>query len=139
MNRKGTRRGVKSVVNKRRRKRKRKTEQLTIFRTMHGGPRPRAGRPKSNDSGVAHARRERVNRDDVLLVTTKALAGLPSLRSEHDYRTILEFFARGCEKDCFRLVEFSIQKDHVNLVCEAKDRTSLSRGIQGLSIRIARR
>ena len=39
----------------------------------------------------------------------------------------------------FRLVHYSVQKDHLHLIVEAKDRRSLSRGMQGLTIRLARR
>jgi hypothetical protein len=39
----------------------------------------------------------------------------------------------------FRVVHFSIQSDHVHLLVEAADNAALSRGIQGLSISMARR
>ena len=38
----------------------------------------------------------------------------------------------------FALVQFSIQRDHLHLIAEARDRRALSRGLQGLSIRVAR-
>lgn len=38
----------------------------------------------------------------------------------------------------FSLVHFSVQRDHLHLVAEAIDRRALSRGVQGLSIRLAR-
>ena len=50
---------------------------------------------------------------------------------------IAEAFAKGCERagrledGCFRLVQYSIQNDHLHLIVEAKDRRSLSRGIRG--------
>jgi REP element-mobilizing transposase RayT len=37
-----------------------------------------------------------------------------------------------------RLVHFSVQHDHIHLLVEAEGKRSLSRGVQGLSIRIAR-
>jgi hypothetical protein len=36
------------------------------------------------------------------------------------------------------LVQFSVQRDHLHLIVEASDRRALSRGMQGLSIRVAR-
>jgi hypothetical protein len=42
------------------------------------------------------------------------------------------------EKDCFRVVHFSIQSNHLHLIVEASDEQALSRGMQGLSIRMAR-
>lgn len=38
----------------------------------------------------------------------------------------------------FSLVHFSVQDDHLHLIAEARDRRALARGIQGLSIRVAR-
>ena len=39
----------------------------------------------------------------------------------------------------FRVVHFSVQQDHLHLIVEAADRRSLGRGMQGLTIRLARR
>jgi hypothetical protein len=38
----------------------------------------------------------------------------------------------------FRLVHFNVLGNHLHLICEADDRRALSRGVQGLAIRIAR-
>ncbi|WP_394842069.1 transposase [Pendulispora brunnea] len=38
----------------------------------------------------------------------------------------------------FRVVHFSIQHDHVHLIVEAHDKVTLSRGMHGLTIRLAR-
>jgi len=38
----------------------------------------------------------------------------------------------------FRLVHFSVQADHLHFLVEAADKSSLSRGLMGLSIRVAR-
>ncbi len=42
-------------------------------------------------------------------------------------------------KDWFRVVEFNVLSNHVHLIVEANDADALSRGVQGLAIRIARR
>ena len=47
-------------------------------------------------------------------------------------------FAGGCERTGFRLVHFSVQSNHVHLIAEGDCRTSLTRGLQGLAIRMAR-
>ena len=39
----------------------------------------------------------------------------------------------------FRLVQYSVQSNHLHLICEAADRESLSRSLQSLAIRIAKR
>jgi REP element-mobilizing transposase RayT len=38
-----------------------------------------------------------------------------------------------------RLVQFSIQSNHLHLIAEAEDRRALSRAMQGLAVRLARR
>ena len=45
---------------------------------------------------------------------------------------------RGARDD-FRVVHYSVQRDHVHLIVEARDRRSLANGVRGLSVSIARR
>jgi REP element-mobilizing transposase RayT len=40
--------------------------------------------------------------------------------------------------DSFRVVEFSIQSNHAHFIVEAHDKETLSRGLRGLTIRLAR-
>ncbi len=40
--------------------------------------------------------------------------------------------------DAFRVVQFSVQRDHVHLIIEARDADVLSRALRGLAIRLAR-
>jgi hypothetical protein len=47
--------------------------------------------------------------------------------------------ARACDRPDFRLVHFCAQKNHLHLVVEAHDHAALSRGMQGLTIRVAKR
>jgi putative transposase len=48
--------------------------------------------------------------------------------------------AMAAARDRFgcRIVQYSIQSNHVHLLCEAKDQVALSRGLRGLLIRMAR-
>jgi REP element-mobilizing transposase RayT len=64
--------------------------------------------------------------------------GVRSLREQALFQTVRQALAAGKSQFGFSLVEFSIQHDHLHLIAEAKDRGALSRGIQGLSVRIAR-
>ncbi len=64
--------------------------------------------------------------------------GLPSLRRKNAYRVLTRAFAAGGERFGFRLIHFSIQSNHLHLLAEAENRRALARGMQGLSIRIAR-
>lgn len=48
-------------------------------------------------------------------------------------------FVGGASRDGFGICQFSIQGNHIHLVCEAANAERLSRGIQGWSVRVARR
>ena len=65
--------------------------------------------------------------------------GRRGLRTARLRDAIIECIRAGKERFGCRLLHFSIQDTHVHVVCEADDRDALSRGIQGLKIRIARR
>ena len=47
-------------------------------------------------------------------------------------------FAAGRERFGFRLTQYSLQSNHLHLIAEAGDRRALSRGMQGLLVRVAR-
>jgi hypothetical protein len=44
----------------------------------------------------------------------------------------------ACSRRGFRLIQFSVQSDHLHLMVEADDSHTLSRGLQGLAVRCAR-
>jgi hypothetical protein len=50
----------------------------------------------------------------------------------------IERSLRAASNARYRVVHYSLQADHVHLVVEAIDRLALSRGTQGLAIRLAR-
>ena len=54
------------------------------------------------------------------------------------YAVLLRTLAAGSERFGLRLTQFSIQSNHAHLIVEVDDRHALSRGMQGLCIRIAR-
>ena len=63
-------------------------------------------------------------------VTLRARCGLPSLRGDRAYSFLLTAISRA-SKDHFRIIQFSVQVDHIHLLVEADDRTALIRGVQG--------
>lgn len=65
--------------------------------------------------------------------------GRRGLRTPRLRDAIIECIRAGKERFGCRLLHYSIQDTHLHLVCEADDRESLSLGIQGLKIRIAKR
>ncbi|MBL8734898.1 MAG: hypothetical protein JNL12_00595 [Planctomycetes bacterium] len=74
-------------------------------------------------------------------MTLKLQSGLPRLRSRREYAALRAAFAAGCARNLagtFRLCHYAVLNDHLHLLCESESRTALSRGLQGLLIRIAR-
>ena len=68
----------------------------------------------------------------------RAQAGLPSFRSDKlVYRAVRGALAEG-QKTAFRVVHFSVQSNHLHLIVEASNKETLSRGMQGLTVRMAR-
>ncbi|HEU4579806.1 MAG TPA: transposase [Polyangiaceae bacterium] len=107
------------------------------FRTW-GGARKGAGRPPKGDAaGVSHLRRPALSRHHPVHVTLRIVAGVPSLRGAL-FRKVCGALAEGQERFGFRLVHFSVQSNHLHLIAEAADRRALSRGMQGIAIRVAR-
>ena len=112
-------------------------EQLALFR--RGGRRDGAGRkPAGGRALVAHSSRTRVTRHTPVFVTTKLVEGLPNLRRERTLALLRDTLAAGADRFGFRLVEYSIQSNHLHLVVEAQDTRALGRGMKGLLVRLAR-
>jgi len=62
---------------------------------------------------------------------------VPSLREHSLFVEVRKALSAAKHQFGFALVHFSVQRDHLHLIAEANDRRALSRGIQGLSIRLA--
>ena len=72
-----------------------------------------------------------------LHVTMRAVRGLPSFRAEMLFAA-LERAVRRTRREDFRIVEFSVQNDHLHLIVEADDNGGLSRGMKSFSVRANR-
>ena len=103
---------------------------------FHGGPRPGSGRPRGNRT--SHAARPRFGKPTPVHVTLRVRDHVFNLRSGRAFRRIRACFAKSCGRFGARLVEFSVQGNHLHLIVEADSSASLSRALQGLSIRIAK-
>lgn len=105
-----------------------------------GGWRRGAGRPKVRDRRVAvpHRARPPVRSRYPLHVVLRFRRDLRSMRTDARAAVIRRAFVAGCNKDGFRIIDWSIQNDHLHLVVEARDKESLARGMQGFCVRLAR-
>jgi REP element-mobilizing transposase RayT len=66
------------------------------------------------------------------------VAGIPSLRKQKTFTAIADALRAGGTRFGIRVVYYSVQGNHIHLLVEAGDQTALSRGMRGLTIRIAR-
>jgi len=99
--------------------------------------RKRVGRPR-NKARVPHAKRAIVKSRLPAHVTVRMRSDVPRLRNFDLFPMLRRAFIAGCDKGGFRIVQFSVQTNHIHLICEADDNTELARGIQGWAVRIAR-
>jgi len=113
-------------------------KQLPLRPKTWGGAREGAGRKKSDRAGVPHRPRARVKKKTVLHVTVRLVPEVRSLRRFKLTPAVRAAFLRT-KKNQFRLCQFSIQRDHLHLACEADSNEGLSRGMQGLEISVAKR
>ena len=72
-------------------------------------------------------------------MTVRLRDGLPFLRERAARAVLNEAFRAAKERFGMRLTQFSVQGNHIHLIVEAEDREALSKGMQGLMIRIARK
>ena len=118
---------------------KTKTRQGEFDFTNWGGKRRGAGRkPKGERAGVSHAKRPRLCARHPVLVTMRLRAGLPSLRYREAHEFLRCSMAASSERETFRVVEYSVQSNHVHMLVESQDERALSRGMNGLAVRIVR-
>ncbi len=113
--------------------------QLEMKLPTWGGKRLGAGRKRLNPRlHVAHHTRPKLTHHVPVHVTLRMRKHVWNMRSRRCFRIIERSFIAGCQQFGFRLVHFSTQRNHFHLVCEADNKRALSRGIQGLAIRIAK-
>jgi len=87
---------------------------------------------------VRHATRPATNNRLPIHITKRVRSDVARLRRYELCKVLREGFVNGCRKDQFRICQFSIQGNHIHMICEAADSAALAAGIQGWSVRIAR-
>src|SRR5438552_16243689 len=116
--------------------------QMALALPEWGGKRRGAGRPRTrphpglDGPGVPHLGRPQFAARHPIHVTMRFQPGVGYLRSSPRARIIREALeaARGC-----RIIHYSIQGNHLHLIVEAESPAALSRAIQRLATRVARR
>jgi REP element-mobilizing transposase RayT len=69
----------------------------------------------------------------------KLAKGLPNLRRRTLAGLVFAAFRKARERFGARLVEFSMQSNHLHVIAEVDEHAALARAVKGLSVRIARR
>jgi putative transposase len=87
---------------------------------------------------VSHLRRPALGRHELLRVTLQLQPGLPSLRSRELRSHVQACIDAGADRFGLQLQSYTLQPQSLELLVMARDRRALARGIQGISIRIAR-
>ena len=121
----------------------RKGTQLPLARRHGwGGKRRGAGRKRKDGkpapAGVPHLRRPRLDGRTPVGITLKVRREVWSLRGSRCVRALRHALEHGHRRRGFRVVHFAILGNHLHLIVEADSRTSLSSGVQGLEVRMAR-
>ena len=127
--------GVGKAQNRRQRRSKRGPTQLAFRLIGWGGKRKGAGRkPKGSRAGVSHRKRLQFNgKAYPVHVTLRVGSDISSLRIPEVYSVVRTALKKGAEYKGFRLIHFSVQRDHLHLLCEAASGAlCLARGVQGL-------
>jgi len=117
--------------------RRRKAVQLELRARTWGGKRKGGGRPRTT-SWVSRKPRPEFPKRYPLHITLRIGRDVGSLRTDECFAEIQRAFLMGHEQFGMRMVEFSVQADHIHLVVEADGKQALTRGMQGLAIRLAR-
>ncbi len=71
-------------------------------------------------------------------VTLRVRRDIPSLRRRPLVREFRRSLAKACERGEFRVVHYSIQRDHLHLIVEATGKQALGRGMKSIGSRLAR-
>jgi REP element-mobilizing transposase RayT len=119
---------------------RKRARQLELHLPKRGGKRKRAGRtPKiAGHPGMPHTMRPCFARTTPVHVTVRVAQGVYNLRSKRSFRVVEGALYHAADRFDVRVIQFSVQGNHIHFLVEARNKTALSRAIQGLSIRFAK-
>jgi putative transposase len=121
-------------------RRRKRHIQVELDFHRRGGKRKGAGRkPAPGRRRVPHCRRPELRRNTPLHVTLRVLDSVGRLRRRDAFKAVRSVMIDMLSRDDFRVIDLSIQGNHIHLVCEADHRHALSRGMQSFKIAAARR
>ena len=114
-------------------------KQLALRLPHRGGKRAGAGRkPQGPRALVSHRARPRFDKPAAVHVTLRVADHVWNLRSKRCFRAVERCFAAARGRLGLRLIHFAVLGNHLHLIVEADSSLALSRGMQGLNIRVAK-
>jgi REP element-mobilizing transposase RayT len=130
-----------------RKPRKRHVQQPLVFapeprrggRRKGAGRKPREPHEPGRGAGVSHLRRPALASKHPVHVTLRVRREVPNLRRNAFLPVLTDALRAGCNRFGFRLCHYVVMGNHLHLVVEADDERCLARGLQGLTIRLAKR
>jgi REP element-mobilizing transposase RayT len=87
---------------------------------------------------VLHRRRARIDAHAPQHVTIRMRSGLPTLRQPRFVRRFRVTLSQASARHGFRVVHYSIQRDHVHLLVEAQDQYTIACGMKSLGARLGK-
>jgi REP element-mobilizing transposase RayT len=108
------------------------------FRTWGGKRRGAGAKRKGPRPRVEHQTRPELKPRFPVHVTSRILDGVCHLRQRHVFQLLKRAFQSANQADEFHVVEYSVQGNHIHFLVEAEDTRALARGMQGLSVRVAK-
>src|SRR5262245_838114 len=116
--------------------------QLTLdsvrYHTGRGGPRLGAGRPPGPRPRVWHRTRTRIVARQPQHVTIRLRREIPSLRQHRFVRPFRVSLSQACARHGFRVIHYSIQRDHMHLLIEARNNYSIACGMKSVGARLGK-
>jgi REP element-mobilizing transposase RayT len=130
-----------------RKPRKRHIQQPLVFvrksrrggRRKGAGRKPREPRAPGRGPGVSHLARPALVAKHPVHVTLRVRRDVPNLRRNAFLPVLTDALRAGCDRFGFRLCHYVVMGNHLHLIAEADDAQCLTRGLQGLTIRLAKR
>ncbi len=114
--------------------------QVEIELRTHGGRRAGAGRKRSGPrKRVAHGRRPEITRHTPAHITLRVLDEVGRLRRRDAFKIVRGVMVEHLGREDARIIDLSIQGNHIHIVVEAKDRRALSAEMHDFKIAVARR
>ncbi len=107
---------------------------MNICKGFNGGPRPGAGRPRKHSKGVSHSQREKITSRTPLHINFKynAYVRTPKMMD------IISRAIHNCAKHDFNVTHFSLQSNHIHLIAETKNNSTLTTGMRSLTVTLVR-